>query len=97
MQNKDDAGVLSVCASCKFAEWEKTTSGRRHPSGMGECRFELPETPLPKWSSERNYKTRQRLATVREYFAQREHLRHIWYRDRHRTQPETCATYEATK
>jgi hypothetical protein len=29
----------SVCANCKFAEWDKTASGRLHPSGGGLCKW----------------------------------------------------------
>jgi hypothetical protein len=38
---------MKVCSTCKFAEWSKTSNGRRHPSGTGLCKFEFPDQPLP--------------------------------------------------
>lgn len=29
----------TVCDGCRFAEWEKTASGRLHPSGHGRCAY----------------------------------------------------------
>ncbi len=26
-----------LCADCKFAEWERTTTGRLSPNGRGQC------------------------------------------------------------
>jgi hypothetical protein len=39
--------VYSPCESCRFAEWQRTTNGRRHPSGDGKCTFPFPDGPLP--------------------------------------------------
>ena len=36
-----------LCLSCKLAKWQRTTSGRLHPSGDGMCQWQFPETPLP--------------------------------------------------
>ncbi len=35
------------CEGCKFADWERTTTGRLHPSGDGQCRYnyKLPQLP----------------------------------------------------
>lgn len=35
------------CQGCIFADWEKTDSGRLHPSGDGRCRFVYELPPLP--------------------------------------------------
>lgn len=36
-----------ICTECKHAVWERTKAGRLHPSGDGECTFEV-EVRLPK-------------------------------------------------
>lgn len=35
----------SACETCRFAEWERTANGRRHPSGKGLCKTVLPAIP----------------------------------------------------
>jgi hypothetical protein len=35
------------CKGCKYAEWKKTTAGRLHPSGEGQCKFPWKIPPLP--------------------------------------------------
>lgn len=29
-----------ICEGCKFANWERTSNGRLHPSGMGKCEWQ---------------------------------------------------------
>lgn len=44
-------GNSSECLTCQFAYWQKTKSGKLHPSGNGRCTFE-PRIPIPeakKW------------------------------------------------
>lgn len=36
------------CLNCKYALWDKTSSGRLHPSGDGRCAWKLPEIHIPK-------------------------------------------------
>lgn len=31
---------MNSCRNCKFAEWPLTKNGRRHPSKVGECKWE---------------------------------------------------------
>jgi hypothetical protein len=35
------------CLGCQYAEWQKTKTGKLHPSGDGKCKFEykLPQLP----------------------------------------------------
>lgn len=35
------------CLECKHADWQRTASGKLHPSGDGRCRWEYPEISLP--------------------------------------------------
>lgn len=30
---------MKSCKDCRFAQWKRTTNGRLHPSGMGNCAF----------------------------------------------------------
>ena len=30
---------MKNCTKCKYAEWEKTKTGRLHPSGEGKCTY----------------------------------------------------------
>lgn len=39
---------MKSCLHCKYAEWDKTTSGRLHPSGDGKCTFAYKAPPLPQ-------------------------------------------------
>jgi hypothetical protein len=39
--------VYSPCESCRFAKWQRTANGRRHPSGDGRCTWAPPDAPLP--------------------------------------------------
>jgi hypothetical protein len=36
-----------LCRTCKLANWKKTVSGRRHPSGNGRCEWKQPHIPTP--------------------------------------------------
>lgn len=36
------------CLDCAFANWNKTVSGRLHPSGDGRCTWTMPEIQVPK-------------------------------------------------
>lgn len=35
------------CVDCKFANWQRTSSGRLHPSGDGRCEWKVPAIHLP--------------------------------------------------
>ena len=89
--------VVSVCASCRFAEWKQTANGRRHPEGSGKCTFEFPDSPLPLWVREHTGfgKTQRELTTVREVLAQKLSGRFINWIEHHRTVQTPCATWEA--
>jgi hypothetical protein len=41
------ADMTNVCTTCRFASWDKTASGRLHPSGDGRCTWEVPSINLP--------------------------------------------------
>ena len=41
-------GVMKSCVGCKYAEWDKTASGRLHPSGGGRCTYPFKIPPLPQ-------------------------------------------------
>ena len=28
---------MTICLDCKFAQWDRTQSGRLHPNGEGKC------------------------------------------------------------
>ena len=87
---------LSVCATCRFAEWKKTSNGRRHPDGTGRCGYQVPDAPLPKWIHEwvSGHKD-ERVTSVRQLVNQMWSSRYIYRYDYHRTEPEPCATWEA--
>lgn len=38
---------MSGCLTCKYADWQKTASGRLHPSGDGRCTWKMPEIKIP--------------------------------------------------
>ena len=38
---------MKNCMGCKYAEWDKTKSGRLHPNGEGKCLFEFKIPTLP--------------------------------------------------
>jgi len=38
---------MKNCKDCKFAKWERTASGRLHPSGDGECLYKVTPPVLP--------------------------------------------------
>lgn len=40
----------TCCNDCKYAKWEKTKSGKLHPSGDGRCEYpwQLSKLPLSK-------------------------------------------------
>lgn len=44
---------MTDCKLCKHAQWHKTSNGRLHPSGDGECTYEvkIPVIPAAKWWS----------------------------------------------
>jgi hypothetical protein len=42
--------VYSPCESCRFAEWQRSANGRRHPSGDGKCTYVFPDAPLPLYA-----------------------------------------------
>jgi hypothetical protein len=85
---------LSVCATCRWAEWEKTANGRRHPKGSGKCAYQFPDGPVPKWMALQDY-GRVRVTSIREVLSRGSHGRWIYWKDSHRTEPEPCATWEA--
>ena len=38
---------MKDCNGCKHAKWQRTASGRLHPSGDGQCEFEVKMPVLP--------------------------------------------------
>ena len=38
---------MNNCTDCKHAQWDRTMSGRLHPSGAGRCGYEYQVPPLP--------------------------------------------------
>jgi len=38
---------MKSCRDCKYAEWDRTSKGRLHPSGSGRCTFKVKVPPLP--------------------------------------------------
>jgi len=30
-------GAPTICERCRFAKWERTKAGHRHPNGLGVC------------------------------------------------------------
>jgi hypothetical protein len=41
---------MKNCQGCKFAKWDRTDSGRLHPSGDGRCTYEWKSPPIPACS-----------------------------------------------
>ena len=39
---------MKNCTHCKHARWNKTAAGRLHPSGDGECGYEVKLPQLPQ-------------------------------------------------
>lgn len=39
---------MKNCTDCMHAHWYKTSAGRLHPSGNGECHKAIPEIKLPE-------------------------------------------------
>lgn len=39
--------VMRNCIDCKYADWEKTKTGRLHPSGDGRCIYQYKVPALP--------------------------------------------------
>jgi hypothetical protein len=81
--------VYSPCESCRFAEWRRTTNGRRHPSGDGKCTWAPPDAPLPLYAT-RSYYTRQ-ATTVAALVNLSLGVRSI---SRHPTKADTCGCHE---
>jgi hypothetical protein len=92
-------GPVSVCATCRFAQWDKTANGRRHPNGAGRCTYQFPDGPLPKWLRERRFQrgTDAHVETLRELIEQRYMSRWIYWRDAHRIVAEPCPTWESAQ
>lgn len=38
---------MKTCVDCKYAKWNRTKSGRLHPSGYGRCEYPWEMPPLP--------------------------------------------------
>jgi len=38
---------MKNCTGCKYAKWERTKTGRLHPSGDGECVYPYKVPSLP--------------------------------------------------
>ncbi len=36
-----------TCVGCKFAAWDRTATGRLHPSGDGRCSYQYKLSQLP--------------------------------------------------
>lgn len=38
---------MKNCMGCKYADWQRTSNGRLHPSGDGKCTYpyKLPQLP----------------------------------------------------
>ena len=39
---------MKTCKGCKWAEWNRTASGRLHPNGGGRCTFQVKIPVLPQ-------------------------------------------------
>ena len=39
---------MKNCTYCAHADWQKTSSGRLHPSGDGNCKYPYKVPELPK-------------------------------------------------
>jgi hypothetical protein len=86
-----EAKVLSACVGCVHAEWDKTTNGRRHPSGNGKCAFPFPETPLPKWVRDHRYGS-EKERTLSAFVTWWGGSRYISYVEHHRAEAQECPT-----
>jgi len=42
---------LKVCTKCRHAKWDRTKTGRLHPSGDGKCGYpyKIPQLPGSKY------------------------------------------------
>jgi hypothetical protein len=38
---------MKSCLGCRFADWQRTRTGRLHPSGDGQCTFVVKVPALP--------------------------------------------------
>ena len=38
---------MKNCLHCRYAEWDKTKTGRLSPTGDGTCTWKFKPTPLP--------------------------------------------------
>lgn len=38
---------MKSCNDCKYAQWQKTRTGKLHPSGGGQCGYDYKIPPLP--------------------------------------------------
>ena len=38
---------MSICERCAYAEWQRTSNGRLHPSKKGACCYSVPIPALP--------------------------------------------------
>jgi len=36
------------CTNCALAKWQRTKTGRLHPSGDGQCQWRMPEVIIPR-------------------------------------------------
>lgn len=88
-------GVLSLCATCRHAEWEKTANGRRHPNGVGQCRYMPPDGPLPKCRSFRCGRDSRWVTTIHEFIAVKAGNAQIYWREHHNTIADPCAAWES--
>lgn len=43
--------AMKNCTGCKYAEWQRTKSGNLHPSGDGECTYEVKRPVVPSGMS----------------------------------------------
>ncbi len=34
------------CKNCALAQWQKTTNGKRHPNGSGQCLWKIQRIPV---------------------------------------------------
>ena len=48
----------TICNGCRFANWDKTASGKLHPSGYGRCAYTadyaVPASHNGSWTQGRN-------------------------------------------
>lgn len=78
----DRPKVLSVCDGCKWAEWKKTSNGRRHPDGSGQCAFRFPDIKLPKWVRDPTYGRDPAAKTLDGFMVYHAGVRYIYRVDR---------------